>query len=225
MPRPTRGPGPSSGPGKAARGRPARTGGGAATGRSGSAPGKRGAAHGTEPVASAPPALPVPSAPPSPPAATVASVTPGPHAPGRVFLSGSYAFGVLAGFVLGLYGVVLVAAGPRPGGFLISIGLLMALIGNAGAALLVRWLTGTRLGAMIILVGWLPIVLALASSRTEGDLLLKASATGYLFLGIGVLTPVVVAVVGKARRGLTALPPMAAPPRVPSRPAPRAGGG
>ncbi|MCK9903832.1 hypothetical protein CC117_06385 [Parafrankia colletiae] len=155
----------------------------------------------------------------------MASVASGPHAPGRVLLGGSYAFGVLAGFVLGLYGVVLVAAGPRPGGFLISVGLLMALIGNAGAALLVRWLTGTRLGAMIILVGWLPIVLALASSRTEGDLLLKASATGYLFLGIGVLTPVVVAVVGKARRGLTALPPMAAPPRVPSRPAPRAGGG
>ncbi|WP_347280137.1 DUF6113 family protein [Frankia sp. CcI49] len=140
-----------------------------------------------------------------------------PEEPGRAFLVGSYVFGVIAGFVLGLYGVVLVASGPRPGGTLISVGLLLALIGNTGVPLLVRWLTGTRLGAMIPLIGWTPIVLALAASRTEGDLLLKATATGYLFLAIGVLAPVVVAVLGRARRGLTALPPVMERPRVPSR--------
>ncbi|WP_242424623.1 DUF6113 family protein [Frankia sp. EI5c] len=137
--------------------------------------------------------------------------------PGRLFLGASYAFGVVAGFALGLYGVVLVAEGPRPGGFLISVGLLLALFGNAGLAYLMRWLTGTRLGAMVVLAGWTPVVLALASSRTEGDVLLRASAAGYLFLLFGLLAPVVVAVVGQARRGLTALPPAARAPRAPSR--------
>ncbi len=145
-----------------------------------------------------------------------AAAVPAPPAePGRAFLGVSYVFGVVAGLALGVYGVVLVPAGPRPGGTLISIGLLLALFGNTGVPFLVRWLTGTRLGAMIPLVGWIPAVLLLASSRTEGDLLLKATATGYLFLGIGVFAPVVVAVFGQARRGLTALP--ARPPTVPPR--------
>ncbi|ABW10323.1 hypothetical protein Franean1_0867 [Parafrankia sp. EAN1pec] len=148
--------------------------------------------------------------------AVPAAAVPGPPGePHRAFLGVSYAFGIVAGLVLGVYGVVLVPSGPRPGGALISIGLLLALFGNTGVPFLVRWLTGTRLGAMIPLVGWIPVVLLLASSRTEGDLLLKATATGYLFLGIGVFAPVVVAVFGQARRGLTALPPR--PPTVPPR--------
>lgn len=144
-------------------------------------------------------------------------VGPGAAEPSRLFLASAYVFGGLAGVALGLYGVFLVPAGPRPGGTLLSIGLLLALVGNAGAALFVRWLTGTRLGAMVPLVGWIPVVLLLAASRTEGDLMLRATTTGYLFLGVGMLAPVVVAVLGRARRGLTGLPPTP-PSRLPPTP-------
>jgi hypothetical protein len=127
--------------------------------------------------------------------------------PSRIFLGGAYAFGVLLGAALGLYGVVAVPTGPRPGGTLLSLGLGLALVGNVGAALLVRWFTGTRLGAMVVLVGWIPVVLLLGTARQEGDLLLQATTPGYLFLAIGSLAPASVAVFGAARRGFTALPP------------------
>jgi hypothetical protein len=134
--------------------------------------------------------------------------------PSRILLGGSYLFGTLVGVALGVYGVVAGAAGPRPGGTLISLGLLLALVGNTGAALLVRWLTGTRLGALVVLIGWIPVVLALGSSRPEGDLLLRSSTTGYLFLAIGALGPLAVGVIGSPRRGLTAIPPPAARPAI-----------
>ncbi|WP_308204989.1 DUF6113 family protein, partial [Frankia tisae] len=127
--------------------------------------------------------------------------------PGRVFLGFSYALGVVLGVGLGLYGVFLVPDGPRPGGTLLSVGLLLALVGNGAAALLVRWLTGTRLGPATVLIGWMPVVLLLAASRPEGDLLLQSSANAYAFLLLGGLSPIVVAVLGGARRGFTVLPP------------------
>ena len=128
--------------------------------------------------------------------------------PSTVFLAASYVFGVVGGFLLGVYGVLLVPAGPRVGGTLLSVGLALAVVGNTALAVFVRWLTGTRMGALIPLVGWTPVVGLMGSSRVEGDLLLRSTATGYLFLALGVLMPIVVAVLGRARRGLTALPPM-----------------
>lgn len=133
--------------------------------------------------------------------------------PGRVFLGFSYALGVVLGVGLGLYGVFLVPDGPRPGGTLLSVGLLLAVVGNGAAALLVRWLTGTRLGPATVLIGWMPVVLLLAASRPEGDLLLQSSATAYAFLLLGGLSPIVVAVLGGARRGFTVLPPPVRPRR------------
>ncbi|WP_308204576.1 DUF6113 family protein [Frankia sp. R82] len=127
--------------------------------------------------------------------------------PGRVFLGGAYALGVVLGIGLGLYGVVFLADGPRPGDVLLSYGLGLALFGNSAAALLLRWLTGTRLGPMTVLIGWTPVVLLLASTRPEGDLMLTSSGNAYAFLLLGGLSPVVVTVLGRARRGLTALPP------------------
>lgn len=128
--------------------------------------------------------------------------------PGRVFLGFAYGFGIFAGVVLGGYGVFSVPAGPRVGGVLLSVGLAVAVVGNVAVGLLVRWLTGTRLGATIVLGGWIPAVLWLAASRPEGDLLLRASSTGYLFLILGSLSPVAAAVFGRTRRGMTALPPL-----------------
>ncbi len=138
--------------------------------------------------------------------------------PSRLFLGSAYTFGWLAGLALGFYGVFLVPAGPRPGGILMSAGVFLALVGNVGVAMLVRWLTGTRLGAMIVLAAWIPIVLVFASSRPEGDLLLRASTAGYLFLVIGATAPVVVAVIGSPRRGLSAIPASRSGSRPGSRP-------
>lgn len=118
-----------------------------------------------------------------------------------------YALGLLFGVVLGLYGPFLVPAGPRLGGWLLSYGVLLALIGNPTAALAARSFTGTRLGAMTVLIGWAPIAIWLGTSRPEGDLILQGDGKGYLFLAIGAIAPIVVAVVGQPRRGLTALPP------------------
>ncbi len=125
--------------------------------------------------------------------------------PSRLFLGPAYTVGWLAGLALGFYGVFLVPVGPRPGGILLSVGVVLALVGNVGVATLVRWLTGTRLGAMIVLAGWIPVVLLFASSRPEGDLILRASTTGYLFLVIGAIAPVVVAMLGSPRRGLSVI--------------------
>jgi hypothetical protein len=58
---------------------------------------------------------------------------------------------------------------------------------------------------VIVLAGWVPIVLWFGSTRPEGDLLVRASVTGYLFLVVGAVVPVVVAVVGPPRRGLSAI--------------------
>lgn len=127
--------------------------------------------------------------------------------PGPVYLGFAYAFGVLLGLILGLYGAFLVPAGPRPGGFLLSYGVALAAVGNPLAAMLVRSLTGTRLGAMTVLIGWAPVAVWFGTSRPEGDLILQGDAKGYLFLAVGALAPVAVAVIGRTSRGLTALPP------------------
>jgi hypothetical protein len=127
--------------------------------------------------------------------------------PGPVYLGFAYALALLFGLVLGLYGSFLVPAGPRLGGWLLSYGVVLALIGNPGAAMAARAFTGTRLGAMTVLIGWAPVAVWLGTSRPEGDLVLQGDGKGYLFLAIGALAPIVVAVVGRTRRGLTALPP------------------
>ncbi len=127
--------------------------------------------------------------------------------PSRLFLGSAYLFGGLAGLALGFFGVFLVPAGPRLGGVLLSVGVALAAVGNAGLAALVRWFTGTRLGSMIVMVGWIPVVLWFGSSRPEGDLVVEANATGYMFLVVGSVVPVVVAMIGSPRRGLLALPP------------------
>jgi hypothetical protein len=143
----------------------------------------------------------------TPAAAAAKQSEPALFEPGRHVLAASYAFGVLAGVVLGLYGVFAVPAGPRLGTTLLSLGVALATVGNIAVAVFVRWLAGTRLGATIVLLGWVPTVVWLGTARPEGDVVLQATANGYLFLGLGAVAPMAVAVLGQPRRGLTSLPP------------------
>jgi hypothetical protein len=149
---------------------------------------------------------------PGPTSGVATAVADDDREPTRRFLAAAYVFGALAGLALGVYGVFLVPAGPRPGGTLFSVGLALAVFGNAGLAALVRWWTGTRLGALIPLVGWVPVVLLFGTTRAEGDLGLEANTTGYLFLIMGAFIPVIVAMIGRPRRGLSAFPSLPVPP-------------
>jgi|GEM_PF-1622164 hypothetical protein len=134
--------------------------------------------------------------------------------PPTAFLAGTYVFAVLLGAALGLYGAFLAPAGPRLGGLLLSAGVAVAVVGNGGASLLLAWLTGTRLGIGLLILGWAVVVLWLGTGRPEGDIILPSGATSYVFLLAGVIVPVGVAFAVRPRRGLFApLPPPPPPGR------------
>jgi Family of unknown function (DUF6113) len=152
---------------------------------------------------------PIPSAAPGSPGGSGApsggvppALTRQPAEPSRAFLAAAYTFAVVLGAALGLYGAFLAPAGPRLGGLLLSIGVGLAVVGNGGAALLLAVLTGTRLGACMLLFGWAPVVLWFGSGRPEGDLVLPAGTTSYVFLIAGIFVPVVVSVTVRPTRGL-----------------------
>jgi hypothetical protein len=129
----------------------------------------------------------------------------------RPYLLAAYAFLLLAGIGFGVVGAFLVPAGPRIGAVLLSYGVAVGLVGNAGLSLLGLWLTRTRMGALLLLLGWGPVVIWLGTRRTEGDLILTGRAEAYVFLFAGALAPVAVAVLGRPTRGVTGMP--APPPR------------
>jgi hypothetical protein len=126
----------------------------------------------------------------------------GPPEPSRAFLAGAYTFAVILGAALGLYGAFLAPAGPRIGGLLLSVGVTLAVVGNGGGTLLLAYLTGTRLGAGLLLLGWAPVALWFGGGRPEGDIVLPSNSTSYAFLVAGIFVPVVVAVVVRPRRGM-----------------------
>jgi hypothetical protein len=132
----------------------------------------------------------------------------------RPYLVAAYTFLLLAGIGFGVVGSFLVPAGPRVGGLLLSYGVAVGLGGNAGLAVLGLWLTRARMGALLPLLGWGPVVMWLGSRRAEGDLILTGSAEAYVFLFAGAIAPVAVAILGRPTRGFTGLPtPVPAPAR------------
>lgn len=106
----------------------------------------------------------------------------------EAFVSGG-AYGVLAvgGAVLGLLGSFYhaVEAGPLP-----VLAIAFALL-NFAMLRLAGWAMGTRLGAVIPGLGWLLVVIFLSSKRPEGDLVISASAAGYVFLLGGAIAAVI----------------------------------
>jgi hypothetical protein len=97
----------------------------------------------------------------------------------EAFVSGG-AYGVLVvgGATIGLLGSFYQAVdtGPVP-----VLAIAFTLL-NLGAFRLAGWAMGTRLGAVIPALGWLLVVIFLSSRRAEGDLVISASAAGYVFI-------------------------------------------
>ncbi|GAA2749487.1 MULTISPECIES: DUF6113 family protein [Kitasatospora] len=95
--------------------------------------------------------------------------------------------------VLFLLGVLVSLCGAFVQTLWAPAGLVLALV--ATAALFYGGLraTGTKLGAGIPLGGWFLVLMVLLAPRREGDLVLEASVTSYLYLFLGAVAGVVCA--------------------------------
>ena len=100
---------------------------------------------------------------------------------------------LVLGALVGVAGS-LVQSGWFPGG------LLLALLGAAGAFLGGARVTGTRGGAVAPAAGWLVTVILLTSTRPEGDFLFGAGTGSYLFLLGGMVVAVMCATLGLPRQ-------------------------
>jgi len=126
-------------------------------------------------------------------------------APTRGFLAAAYVVLLLLGAVLGVFGAFLSPAGPRIGGVLLPVGLVVAVVGNLAAGVLGLHSIGTRLGAAAPAIGWLTVVLPMGSTTPAGDLVLTGSLRSIAFLLLGSLAGAAVPTLGRPDRGVTAL--------------------
>ena len=95
--------------------------------------------------------------------------------------------------LLAVLGAFLVPYDPVPG---LSVGVLMAVVGNYFIAVGGRRASGAAAGAALPAVVWLAVTLTLASGRAEGDVVLSNSASSLAFIVLGA----VAAAVGIGRR-------------------------
>ncbi|MQA32201.1 hypothetical protein [Modestobacter roseus] len=81
----------------------------------------------------------------------------------------------------------------RPGGVPVPISIVVAVVGNVLLGRAARELSGSRLVGVLPALAWLAVVLAAASPRPEGDLLLPGgdavtTAVNMAFLLLGVVS-------------------------------------
>ncbi len=112
------------------------------------------------------------------------------------------------GVLLGVWGAFLVPAGPRVGagaGVLLSVGVLVAAVGNPVAALLGAWVAASRLGAVLFVAAWLLTVLELSTSRPGGSVVLVGGGVlavdSTLFLIVGAVAGIAATVLAPAAGG------------------------
>ncbi len=175
--------------------------------------------------------------------------------PSRLFLAASYVVLFIGGGVLGIYGALLLPLSLSPGisapartgtgvsagqhilaasttggglGQLISVGILFALVANPLLSLAGIWMAGTRLAAFTPLVGWMIVVLAMASGSSQGDSILPSDLRSIAYLLLGAISFIAVGTLSRPTRGMTAFPgllatgPAATPPiRPPQKATPR----
>ena len=148
--------------------------------------------------------------------------------PTRLFLVASYFVLFIGGGMLALFGAFLLptsvssayatpaptsgpggashvlAAGSGGGlGQLLSLGLLIAVVGNPALSIAGLWMAGSRLAATVPLIGWLAVVLPLGSVTSEGNNVLPGNLRSAAFLLLGILGFIVVAILAKPSRGIT----------------------
>lgn len=95
--------------------------------------------------------------------------------------------------VLAVLGAVVAVAGAVVQGGLFPGGLLLGLAGTAALFLGGSRLTGTRAGAGVPAAAWLLMVIALTTSRAEGDAVFPATVGPYLYLMLGAMSGVICA--------------------------------
>jgi hypothetical protein len=107
------------------------------------------------------------------------------------------------GVLLGIYGAFLVPSGPRLGGTVLSLGVLIAVVGNVAGPWLGRAAAG-RFGGITPLVGWLLATLALGTARPAGSVILPGggdlAVPAWLFLLLGAVAGAVGAATGPPGR-------------------------
>lgn len=80
----------------------------------------------------------------------------------------------LLGAVLGVWSVLLVPTGPRVGGHVLSVGVVVAVLGNL-VFVRVALRASTPLGGVLLLAGWAAVVLVAAGRRANGSVLLPGA--------------------------------------------------
>jgi hypothetical protein len=152
--------------------------------------------------------------------------------PSRLFLTASYLTLFIGGVVLGIVGAFtlprsvdtgfsaavsggggqdvagrVMAAGTGGGfGQLLSVGLLIAIVGNPALSYAGLRTAGTRLAALTPLIGWFLILIPMMITTSDGDHLLPLNVLRNLaFLLLGVLGFMAVAALGRPTRGSTAV--------------------
>ncbi|MEV4556165.1 DUF6113 family protein [Kitasatospora sp. NPDC049285] len=89
------------------------------------------------------------------------------------------------------------------------LGLLVSLAATAGVFYGGLRATGTKLGAGAPLAGWFLVLAVLLAPRPEGDLVLAATASAYLYLFLGAVSGVVCATLPTRSGFLFGAPPAA----------------
>lgn len=156
--------------------------------------------EGAPPEAPTPPTPPTPTTPPTPPTPLTAEPPlAGPAMGLAVLVTGAL------GFLGGVVGAFFVPAGPRVGGVLLSVGVVLALVGVPALARFSAWVSGERLVGIAPVAGFL--LAASLAQQLDGDQIVLptgSAAPDYLaswvFLLGGALTGGL-ALAGSHRRG------------------------
>ncbi|WP_431680279.1 DUF6113 family protein [Kitasatospora sp. KL5] len=106
--------------------------------------------------------------------------------PPRGFRVAAYVVLFLLGAAVALCGTFVQALWP-------PFGVLLALAGTLGVFYGGLRLTGTKLGAGIPLAGWFAVLMVMMAPRPEGDFVLAAGLTSYLYIFAGAVAGVVCA--------------------------------
>lgn len=121
-----------------------------------------------------------------------------PAAPAGSFLAQPLRAGRVAAYAgLFVLGAVVGAAGALVQGGFFPAGLLLALLGAAGAFYGGARAVGTKAGAVAPAAGWLVAVMLLTATRPEGDFLFGAGLGSYGFLLGGMAVAVMCATLGQ----------------------------